>query len=102
MPGDIGTVDQEELGIAVIAGYNGMSTEYIPWEQSEKGLFEEAQYLASMVKEFGVPYLLGQKLDWEKVQEYIRAEVEKEVQKIRKYRYPACVQKRWHLPPPPK
>jgi len=101
MPGDIENCGQGELGIAVVAGYNGMSIEYIPWDQTEEGLFEEARHMANMVKQFGLPYLLGQKSDWGNVRKFIDNKSQESAEEVKKYRFPASVQKRWHLPPPP-
>jgi hypothetical protein len=101
-PIDIDTTGRGKLGIAVIAGYNGVKIQYIPWEQTERGFFEQAQYVANMVATFGVPYLLGQKSDWNDVCEYIAGKIEERTEGIKQYRFPQNVQKRWHLPPPTK
>jgi hypothetical protein len=91
----------EETGVWPIAGYNGSPFEYIPWDQTAEGFLQEAEYMANMAREFCLPYLLGQKNDWEAVREYWRQETEKDLEKIKGYRFPPNVQKRWHLPPPP-
>lgn len=99
MPGDIEKGGHGELGVVVVAGYNGLPIDYIPWAQTEEGLFEEAQYRANMAREYGLPYLLGQKSDWERVKEYINEKIEERSKEIRKFKFPPNVQKRWHLPP---
>jgi hypothetical protein len=102
MPGDVAGGGCGELGVGVIAGYNGAEIKYIPWENTVQGLFEEAQHVANLVRQFGLPYLLGQRSDWNKVKEYVGKEKEKYLEKLRGYKFPPFVQKRWHLPPPPK
>jgi hypothetical protein len=102
MPGNIEQGGRGELGVAVIAKYNGVPIEYIPWDNIEEGMFGEAKYVADMATEFAIPYMLGQKSDWDEVKAYIARDTEKALEKIKSYKFPAFVQKRWHLPPPPK
>lgn len=87
-------------GIWPIAGHNGSPFEYIPWEQTAEGFLQEAEYMANLARKYCVPYLLGQKSDWEAVREYWQKESEKSLEKIKGYKFPPNVQKRWHLPPP--
>jgi len=94
--------ERRELGVLVIAGYNGVPIEFIPWDQTESGFFAQAQYMADMVKEFGLPYLLGQKSDWDEVEEDLRKEKEKTSYKAKGYIFSSRVQKRWHLPDKPE
>lgn len=90
-------------GVWPIAGYNGFDIkQYIPRGKSTEEFFSEAEYVSNVVKTYCIPYLLGQKSDWDDVREYWRKESEKELEKIRAYKFPPNVQKRWHLPPPPK
>lgn len=102
MPGDVENGDSGELGVAVIAGYNGISIEYIPRKATEEGFYEQAQYVSDMAKTFGVPYLLGDKSDWNSVKNYIQEKINADAEKISNYKFPPNVQKRWHLPPSPK
>jgi len=103
MPGDIENGGEGELGIAVIAGYNGVTIESIPWDwdQNKNGLLGQAQYVAAMVREHGLPYLTGKKSDWPNVVEFISKRIEERSEHLRKIKFPPNVQKRWHLPPPP-
>jgi hypothetical protein len=87
------------FGVLAIAGYNGVDMEIMPKRQTEAGFLEYAEYVANCAKQFGLPYMLGQKSDCENVREYWRNESEKELEKIRGYKFPPNVQKRWHLPP---
>lgn len=89
------------FGLLAVAGYNGVNLDILPQEDTEDGLMKYADYLAGQTKRFGLPYLLGQKTDADAVREYWRMESEKELEKIKGYRFPPSVQKRWHLPPPP-
>jgi hypothetical protein len=93
--------DQSPIGIWAIAGYNGNPFQYIPWENTAEGFLEEARHMAHLAQEYCLPYLLGQKADADKVREYWRQESEKEMSKIKDYKFPSFVQKRWHLPPSP-
>lgn len=97
---DIGSGGGGELGVGVLAGYNGVEIKYIPWEQTETGFFAEAQNVAEMMKTYGVPYLLGQKSDWNNVKDYIQGRIKERAKEIKQYEFPPNVQKRWHLPPP--
>jgi hypothetical protein len=91
--------DRNEFGIAVVAGYNGMEMQTRPVGTTEE-FFNQAQYVADMARTFGIPYLLGQKSDWNDVKEYIEEKIEREAEGIKKLKFPPNVQKRWHLPPP--
>jgi len=91
-----------ELGIFAIAAYNGVNIQFLPSEQTEQGFYDYAQYVAEMTRTFGLPYLLGQKGDWNAVREHWLRETDKEIERIKNYSYPPSVQKRWHLPPPPE
>jgi hypothetical protein len=96
-----GETSGSNIGVWPIAGYNGVNIkQYIPREKTAEGFFAEAEYVSKMVKTFCVPYLLGEKSDWDQVREYWRKESEKELEKIKGYKFPPNVQKRWHLPPP--
>ncbi len=101
MPGNIAGGGCGELGVGVIAGYNGVEIKHIPWENTAEGLFEEAQHVANMVKTYAIPYLLGQKFDWSEVNVYLQNIIAKDLETIRGYKFPPSVQERWHLPPPP-
>jgi hypothetical protein len=87
------------FGVLAIAGYNGVDMEIMPKRQTEAGFLEYAKYVANYAKQFGLPYMLGQKSDSEKVREFWHNKSEEELEKIRGYRFPPNVQKRWHLPP---
>ena len=100
LPGDVERGGCGELGVSVIAGYNDVDIQYIPWEQDEKGFFEQAEYFADLTRRFGVPYLLGQKSDWDGVKNYIEARIDERKKEIREVRFPSFLQKRWHLPGP--
>lgn len=89
-----------ELGVRVIAGYNGVDIGYVSREQTESEFFEEAKYVAELARRFAVPYLIGEKKDWGKVQDYLDKLIAEGVEKIKSYKFPPFVQKRWHLPPP--
>jgi hypothetical protein len=90
----------KKIGVWPIAGYNGAPFKYIPWEQTAEGFFQEAEYIAKLAKQYCIPYLLGLKSDWKKVEDHWAIESEKEREKIKSYKFPPQVQKRWHLPPP--
>lgn len=100
LPGDVEDGGHGELGVAVIAGFNGVPIEYIPWDATEEGLFKEAQHVSNMAQQFALPYLLGQKSDWESIKKFICRKADESVKEVKKYRFPRRVQKRWHLPPP--
>jgi len=97
MPGDIEN-GKGELGIGLIAGYNGMPIEYIPWDATESGFEEQAQHISNMVKQYALPYLLNQRSDWNEITEFLRKKNEQSMTEIKKYKFPQNVQKRWHLP----
>jgi hypothetical protein len=90
------------FGVLAIAGYNGVTMEINPRQQTEDGFFEYTKYVATMAEHYGVPYMLGQKSDSAKVINYWRKESEIELEKIKGYKFAPSVQKRWHLPPPSK
>jgi hypothetical protein len=98
MPGDIEEGCLDELGVGVIAGYNGVEVRYVPWEQTEEGFLQQAKAIAIQAKQFAVPYLLGQKSDWNYVRAYIQEKIDEDVERIKAYKFPPNVQKRWHLP----
>jgi hypothetical protein len=52
-----------------------------------------------LAKTYAIPYLLGAKSDWDKVQAYIAEKIRKTAEEIKQYKFPPRVQKRWHLPP---
>jgi hypothetical protein len=97
------TTEQEEvvIGIIAIAGYNGIDMDIFPQQQTEDGFMDYARYIAGMAERFGIPYMLGERSDADKVRDYWRTKSEEELEKIRGYKFPSQVQKRWHLPPPP-
>jgi hypothetical protein len=99
IPNEKASKDRNKIGLWPIAGYNGNPFKYIPWEQTAEGFFQEAEYIAKLTKQYCMPYMLGSKSDWEKVEEYWAAESQKELEKIKGYKFPPQVQKRWHLPP---
>ena len=102
IPNEKNSNDGKKIGVWPIAGYNGDPFKYIPWEQTAEGFFQEAEYIAKLAKQYCIPYLLGSKTDWKKIEEYWETESEKELEKIKSYKFPPQVQKRWHLPPPAK
>ena len=97
---DSGATEKGELGVAVIAGYNGIPIEYIPWEGTEEGFLGQTQYVANMARQYGLPYLLGKKSDWNSVKEYIEEQIKERAEEIKQYKFLPGVQKRWNLPPP--
>lgn len=99
-PNIVVKTSEGSFGVLAIAGYNGVDMEILPKQQTESGFFEYAQYVADYAQKFGLPYMLGQKLDSDKVREYWQNKSERELEKIRSYKFPPQVQKRWHLPPP--
>jgi hypothetical protein len=75
--------DGGAFGILAIAGYNGIEMEIAPREQTELGFFEYALYLAKYAQRFGLPYMLGQKLDSGKIKEYWWNKSEMDLKKIK-------------------
>jgi len=100
IPNEKDSKERGKIGLWPIAGYNGTPFKYIPWEQTAEGFLQEAEYIAKLTKQFCLPYLLGSKSDWENIEEYWAIESEKEIEKIKSYKFPPQVQKRWHLTPP--
>jgi hypothetical protein len=94
--------DSGSFGVFALAGYNGIEMEVLPREQTEQGFFEYAEYIANMAKRFGLPHMLGQRFDAENVRDYWKKKSEMELEKIRGYRFPPSIQKRWDIPLPPK
>lgn len=88
-----------ELGVAVFAGYNGEDMHTKPVSTVEEFL-QLAELTAKMAERFCVPYLLGQKNDFEQVKEYVDKLIEESGIRQKKWSFPKNVQKRWHLPPP--
>lgn len=88
-----------EYGIGCFVLFNGQSLKQLFIDVfTDEDFLQQAQLLAEAVKHFGIPYLIGQKNDFETVKEMIDERGESECEEIKKYRFPPFVQKRWHLP----
>jgi hypothetical protein len=91
--------DKDELGVAVIAGFNGVEMQTRPVNTIEE-FFEQTRYVAEMTNTFFGPYIFGQKSDFDKVKKYIEEKIERRANELKQLKFPPSVQKRWHLPKP--
>ncbi len=62
---------------------------------SDKQFLEQARLLAIAAERYGVPYLLGRGKDLDAIRQIIRERTEKDVEEIKKYRFPRNVRKEW-------
>jgi hypothetical protein len=92
-PADIDD-ESKEYGIGVIAAYNGeeMCTEQV---DTIEDFLQQAERTARLAEEFGIPYILGQKSDFNEVKEFVRERIEKAVSKVKAYRFPKNVREEW-------
>jgi hypothetical protein len=56
---------------------------------------ERARLLAQATEHHGVPYLLGQEKDFNAIKEMVKKGAEKDIEEIKKYRFPKNVRKEW-------
>jgi hypothetical protein len=54
-----------------------------------------AQLLADATKRYGVPYLVGEGKDFDAIQQIVKKQAQKNIEKIKNYRFPKNVRKEW-------
>jgi hypothetical protein len=85
-----------ELGIGCLIEFQGENPQNTLIEVStDEDFFEQARLLAIAAERYAVPYLLGQGKDWTAIKEMIERKTEKDVDEIKKYRFPKNVREEW-------
>jgi hypothetical protein len=69
---------------------------------SNETFLRQAEILAQAAERFLIPYLLGHRNDFCAIKANWDAKAARELEDLKKLKFPSFVQKRWHLPPPPK
>lgn len=88
-----------QLGIGCfIEFYGGKLQDVFINVDSKDDFVRQAQLLAAATREYLIPYLIGQGNDWEAVEEAVRRKTERDVEKIKNFRFPKNVREEWRLP----
>jgi len=85
---------EEALGLGVIMEFYGAKLEQRDL-QSKEDVFIEAQRLAEAVSTFCIPFLFGQKNDWQKINDFVEGKIRRSGVLTKKYRLPKFVREEW-------
>ena len=83
-----------EYGIGNFMLFKGAQLEEAVIETDEDFL-KEAERLAQVAEQFGIPYLIGKGEDFDAIKEMVNQRTEEAVGEIRKYRFPKNVREEW-------
>jgi hypothetical protein len=83
-----------EVGLAVLAEYNGATADALALRarDSSSGAFRRA---AEAAEHFCLPYLLGRRIDFADIQQFVEDKIQKSGAYTRKYHFPPNVRKEW-------
>jgi hypothetical protein len=90
-----------EFGIVNFIEFNGEKLQQTFFDVfTDEDFLRQAQLLAQAAERFGIPYLRGQKNDFEAIGEMIKKRGEPEQEKIREMmrNMPSFVREEWHIP----
>jgi len=62
---------------------------------SDEDFNKQAQLFANATEQYATPYLLGKRNDWDPIQTMVKRKTEKNVEELRKLRFPKNVREEW-------
>ena len=92
-PSDIRDLSKE-IGFGVIANFHGEKLAELPFD-TEDDYFRYASSLATAAEKFLLPYPLGLRTDFLEIKDFVKANVDKALSEMPKYRFPKNVRKEW-------
>lgn len=85
-----------QLGIGCFIEFHGENPQDTFIEVStDEDFIEQTRRLAIAAEQYAMPYLLGEGKEWATIKDMIERKTEKDVEEIKKHRYPKNVRKEW-------